>query len=270
MKQYHIALRNILGRGIDRECRNGVTRAVIGMHIPYYLSDGFPAITTKKLAFEVVKGELIGFLKGYDHIDQFQQLGVNIWNKNAAAYGQDGSLGRIYGVQWRQWRKEKRNNGGGLIDQLGSVIENIKQDPYSRRHIVSSWNVAELDEMALPPCHVLFQFLVIDDKLSLSMYQRSGDMFLGVPFNIASYSLLLCMVAQVTNLKPYTFIHTLGDAHIYHEHFSQVRELLDREIYPLPRLELNSEVKNIDDFTMADIKLADYKYHPAIKAEMIV
>ena len=267
MREYHNCLRDILERGVDRECRNGMTRSLFGKQMHYYLEDGFPAITTKKLAFNAVKGELIGFLRGYNHIDQFQKLGVNIWNANADAYGKDGSLGCIYGVQWRQWQGDQE---GEVIDQLANVIENIKNDPYSRRHIVSSWNPAKLEDMALPPCHVLFQFNVAEGKLSLGMYQRSADMFLGVPFNIASYSLLLCMVAQVTNLTPHVFIHTLGDVHIYHQHFDQVREQLSRKMYALPRLELTPGIKSIDDFTIHDIELADYHHHPRIKAEMIV
>ena len=235
------------------------------MQMRYNLEEGFPAVTTKKLAFGAVKAELLGFLRGYDHVEQFQKLGAQIWNANAEAWGREGSLGCIYGVQWRKWKTED-----GTIDQLGKVIEQLQINPHSRKHIVTAWNPAKLDEMALEPCHMFFQFFVAEGKLSLQMYQRSCDMFLGVPFNIASYALLLHMVAQVTGLMPGEFIHTLGDAHIYHEHFEAVKTQLKREPYPLPRLVLNPKVSSIDAFKMQHIQLENYQHHDAIHAPMIV
>jgi len=265
MEQYREALQQILDTGIDRQGRNGVTRAVFGMQMRYNLAEGFPAVTTKKLAFRAVKAELLGFLRGYSHVTQFQKLGTQIWNANAAVWARDGSLGRIYGVQWRKWQTKH-----GTIDQLGKVIEQLQTNPHSRKHIVTAWNPAELDEMALSPCHMLFQFFVADSQLSLQMYQGSCDMFLGVPFNIASYALLLHMVAQVTRLTPGEFVHTLGDAHIYHEHFEAVQTQLKRRPYPLPRLVLNPKIKSIDAFKMQHIQLADYQHHDAIHAPLIV
>ena len=265
MEQYIDGLRQVLDTGVDREGRNGVTRALFGMQMRYNMEEGFPAVTTKKLAFRSVKAELLGFLRGYDHVDQFQKLGTQIWDANAEAWGRDGYLGRIYGVQWRRWKTEN-----GTIDQLARVIEQIQTNPHSRKHIVTAWNPAELDEVALTPCHMCFQFVVADGKLSLQMYQPSCDMFLGVPFNIASYSLLLHMVAQVTGFTPYEFIHTLGDAHIYHEHFEAVKTQLKRSPYPLSRLELNPKIKSIDAFKMQHIRLQDYQHHDAIRAPMIV
>ena len=265
MDQYLEGLQQILDTGVDREGRNGITRAAFGMQMRYNLEEGFPAVTTKKLAFRSVKAELLGFLRGYNHVKQFQRLGTQIWNANAAAWGREGALGCIYGVQWRRWQKEH-----GKIDQLAEVIERLKTDPHSRRHIVTAWNPAELDQMALAPCHMFFQFFVADGKLSLQMYQRSCDMFLGVPFNIASYSLLLSMVAQVTNLQPSEFIHTMGDAHIYHAHFDQVKTQIQRKPYPPPKLILNTEVTEIDNFKIQDMQLKDYQHHEAIRAKLIV
>lgn len=265
MEQYIQGLQQILDTGVDRPGRNGVTRALFGMQMRYDLKDGFPAVTTKKLAFSAVKAELLGFLRAYSHVDQFQKLGVQVWNANADAWGRNGSLGRIYGVQWREWRTEN-----GTIDQLDEVIKQLQTNPHSRRHVVTAWNPGELNEMALEPCHMFFQFFVVDDKLSLQMYQRSCDMFLGVPFNIASYALLLHMVAQVTGFTPHEFIHTLGDAHIYHEHLEAVQTQLERKPYPLPRLELNPKIKSIDAFKMQHIQLIDYQHHEAIYAPMIV
>lgn len=273
MKQYLDALKYIMENGVDKPTRTGIdTRGVFGMQFRYNMADGFPAMTTKKLAFNAVKGELLWFLSGSSDVKELQKLGCHIWDQNAEAdYWKpkarfEGDLGRIYGVQWRSWRAPD----GREIDQLGEIIERIKKDPYDRRLIVNSWNPGELSAMALPPCHMLFQFFVAGGKLSVQMYQRSCDMFLGVPFNIASYSLLLHMVAQVTGLKPGEFIHTLGDSHIYLNHFDQVREQLSREPKPLCKLWLNPETKNIDDFTMDDIKLVDYECHPGIKAPMAV
>lgn len=265
MKQYLEGLQQVLDAGVDREGRNGVTRALFGMQMRYNMEDGFPAVTTKKLAFRSVKAELLGFLRGYDHVEQFQKLGTQVWNANAEAWGREGSLGPIYGVQWRRWKTEN-----GTIDQLAKVIEQLQTTPHSRKLIVTAWNPAELDAMALTPCHMCFQFLVADGKLSVQMYQPSCDMFLGVPFNIASYSLLLHMVAQVTGLTPYEFIHTLGDAHIYHEHLEAVQTQLKRSPYPLPRLILDPKIKSIDAFKMQHIQLEDYQHHDAIRAPMIV
>ena len=265
MKQYLEGIQQILNTGVDRKGRNGITRSLFGMQMRYNMEDGFPAITTKKLAFRSVKAELLGFLRGYDNIDQFQKLGTNIWNANANKWNRDGSLGRIYGVQWRKWQTEN-----GTIDQLAKVIEQLQINPYSRKHIVTAWNPAELDKMALEPCHILYQFFVADGKLSMQMYQRSCDMFLGVPFNIASYSLLLHIIAQITGFTPFEFIHSLGDAHIYHAHFEAIKIQLGRIPYSLPRLELDLKINSIDAFKMQHIQLANYKHYATIYAPMVV
>lgn len=273
MKQYLNILRRIYEDGVDRSDRTGVgTRTLFGIQMRFDMADGFPAVTTKKLAFRSMAAELLWFIHGSRDVKELQQMGSHIWDANANAdYWKpkaefEGDVGRIYGVQWRNWRKPQ----GDEIDQLQDVIANIKSNPHSRRHVVTAWNPGELDQMALPPCHILFQFFVANGKLSLQMYQRSCDMFLGVPFNIASYSLLLHMVAQVTDLKPGEFIHTLGDAHIYHNHFEQVEKQVSREPLSLPRIRLNPDIRDIDDFTMDDIELIDYEYHPAIRAPMAV
>jgi len=280
MKAYLDILEDIYENGTDREGRNGVTRAQFAKQFRHDLADGFPALTTKRLAFKLVKGELLWFLEG-PHKDgrasdrRFQEIierDSTIWTDNAEAdYWKPnaqfaGDVGRIYGVQWRSWRTPD----GETIDQLGNVIERIQKKPNSRRHIVTAWNPAELDEMALPPCHILFQFFVADNRLHLHMYQRSCDMFLGVPFNIASYALLLSMVAQVTSLEPGEVIITLGDAHIYEIHYEQVDKQLSREPKSLPELRLNPEINSIDGFSMEDIKLTDYDHHPHISAKMAV
>lgn len=235
----------------------------------------FPAITTKKLAFKAVLSELLWFIEGSSDDNRLKELvgkEKTIWTANAEAdYWQPratfpGDLGRIYGVQWRSWQ----GRDGIVIDQLKEVIESIKKDPYGRRHIVTAWNPGEIDQMALPPCHALFQFYVANGKLSLAMTQRSADMFLGVPFNIASYALLLAMVAQVTNLEPHELVITFNDAHIYHEHLDAVEEQLTRQPYPLPRIKLNSNIKDINQFTMKDIRLINYRHHPQLKAKMAV
>ncbi len=281
MKQYLGALRHVLENGVDRQNRTGVsTRAVFGMQLRFDMEEGFPAVTTKKLPWKSIVSELLWFIEGSDDERRLAEIlhgsrdkdKKTIWTANAEAdYWKpkakfEGDLGRIYGVQWRKWKSAD----GREIDQLAEAIRLIKENPASRRIIVTAWNPAELGQMALPPCHAFFQFFVANNKLSLLMYQRSCDMFLGVPFNIASYSLLLHMTAQVTGLKPGEFIHTLADAHIYHNHFEQVKEQLSRNPFLLPKLWLNPEIKNIDDFTMDGIKLENYQFHPAIKAEMAV
>jgi len=273
MKAYLDGLRKILEEGVDRPDRTGVgTRALFGLQMRYNLADGFPVVTTKKLAFKSMTAELLWFIRGSRDVRELQQLGSHIWDANAHAdYWTpraqfEGDVGRIYGVQWRSWRTPD----GREIDQLKQVIEGIRTKPYSRRHVVTAWNPGELEEMALPPCHILYQFFVANGTLSLHMFQRSCDMFLGVPFNIASYSLLLHMVAQVTGLKPGEFVHTLSDAHIYQNHFEQVKAQLARKPKSLPTLRLNPEIKDIDAFTMDDIRLENYHPHPAIRAPMAV
>jgi len=281
MKPYLDALKHILEKGVEKKDRTGVgTRAVFGMQLRFSMEDGFPAMTTKKLPWKSVASELLWFIEGSDDERRLAEIlhgtrdreKTTIWTANANAdYWKpkakfEGDLGRVYGVQWRKWKSPD----GKEIDQLASAINLIKENPTSRRIIISAWNPGELNQMALPPCHAFFQFFVAGGKLSLQMYQRSCDMFLGVPFNIASYSLLLHMVAQATNLKAGEFVHVLGDAHIYHNHFEQVKEQLLRKPFPLPKLFLNPEIKNINDFKMEDIRLEKYEYHPAIKAPMAV
>ena len=276
MIKYQQLLKTVLNDGIDIQSRNAPVRTLHGYQVKYDLTEGFPLLTTKRLNFGVIKGELLGFIRAYCRAGQFQQLGCNIWNANAEAWGKRGWLGRIYGIQWRRWQRSfTRRNPSFEIDQLQNCIDSIKTDPFSRRHIVSAWNPSELHEMCLPPCHVLFQFHVIPDKtgepkqLSLSMYQRSADVFLGVPFNIASYSLLLSMVAQLTDLEPKEFIHNLGDAHIYHEHFPVVLTQLERQPLPLPKLELTKQ-RCIDNYDLKDIQITDYQSHSRLNAKMIV
>lgn len=277
MEQTYLdALKQIMEKGVDRDDRTGTgTRALFGLQMRFNMADGFPAITTKKLAFKAVKSELLWFLEGSTDDNRLKELNGSektIWTANAEAdYWKPkaafpGDLGRVYAAQWRKWRKPD----GTEVDQIADVIEQIKKDPNSRRLIVTAWNPGELDQMALPPCHMFFQFFVAEGKLSLLMHQRSCDMFLGVPFNIASYSLLLHMVAQATGLKAHEFIHSLGDAHIYKNHFDAVSEQLSRTPFPSPTLSLNSEVKDIDGFSMEDIELVGYESHPAIKAPMAV
>ncbi len=275
MRQYLETLQNIFDHGIDRKGRNGLTRALFTQQLRFKLADGFPAVTTKKLAFKGVAGELLWFIEGSGDENRLKAImgkDRTIWTDNAQApYWKpkakfDGDLGRIYGVQWRRWK----NYRGEEVDQLQTIIERLKKDPYDRRLIVTAWNPGELNEMALPPCHMTFQLFAAGDKLSLHMFQRSCDMFLGVPFNIASYSLLLSMIAQVTGFQPDEFIITLGDAHIYEPHFAAVKEQLGRRPLSLPKLYLNPKIKNIGDFTLDDIKLLDYQYLPTIKAPMIV
>lgn len=282
MRNYNDLLKKIYEEGHHRVGRNGGTKALFAQQLRFNLKDGFPAVTTKKLAFKAVKSELLWFLAmkkaNNGRASDLKLRNLNgsdktIWTANAESdYWKpksqfDGDLGRVYGIQWRSWKKSDGTN----IDQIQNVIDKLKTDPYDRRLIVSAWNPAELDDMALPPCHMMFQFFCDADKnLSLNMIQRSCDMFLGVPFNIASYALLLCMVAQVTELKPGELVLTLNDAHIYDDHSGAVKEQLSREPFPLPKLYINPDVKNIDDFKMDDLELIDYKSHPAIKAKMAV
>jgi len=280
MKTYNDVLKKIMETGVDRKGRNAVTRACFAIQMRFNLEEGFPAVTTKKLAFNAVKGELLWFLEGSDSDMRLKEIMSKdgkpaertIWTDNAEAdYWKPkakfpGDLGRVYGVQWRNWRKPD----GTTVDQIAGLINKLKTDPNDRRLIITAWNPGELDLMALPPCHMICQFFAANGKLSLHMTQRSCDMFLGVPFNIASYSLLLAMVAQVVGMTPHEFVITLNDAHIYHEHFDAVKEQLSREPMPLCKLWLNPEIKDIDKFTMDDIKLVDYKHHDTIKAPMIV
>ena len=279
MKQYNDILQRVMDEGVDREGRNGATRALFAIQMRFPMGEGFPAVTTKKLAFKAVKSELLWFLGMKDkerasdeELKAHNQSERTIWTDNAEAdYWAPksqfkGDLGRVYGIQWRNWRR----HDGTTVDQIAQLIENLQKKPHDRRHIVTAWNPGELDDMALPPCHMFFQCFVADGKLSLHMVQRSCDMFLGVPFNIASYSLLLHMLARATRLAPHEAILTLQDAHIYHEHFDAVKEQLGREPYALPTLWLNPEKNDIDSFVMDDIKLENYVSHPAIKAKMIV
>ena len=264
MKQYLDLLSHIMDAGVDKSDRTGTgTRSVFGYQMRFDLSEGFPLLTTKKLHLKSIIHELLWFLKGDTNVKYLQENGVRIWNEWA---DENGDLGHIYGYQWRSWP----DYNGSHIDQISEVIETIKNNPDSRRIIVSAWNVADLPNMNLPPCHAFFQFYVADGKLSLQLYQRSADSFLGVPFNIASYALLLMMVAQVTGLKAGDFVHTLGDAHIYNNHFEQIKEQLSREPRKLPRMVINPDVKNIFDFKYEDFKLEDSDPHPHIKGIVAV
>jgi len=299
MKQYHDLLEDILQNGERKEDRTGVgTISVFARQLRFNLQEGFPAITTKKLAWKSVVSELLWFIEGTGDERRLAEILYNtrsedkttIWTGNATAdywtpkAKYDRDLGRVYGVQWRHWNKYneqmtfgKAHLGGDRVaadktevDQLANLIDGIKNDPNGRRHILTAWNVAELDQMALPPCHVLAQFYVNNGKLSCHMYQRSVDVFLGLPFNIASYALLTHMIAQVCDLDVGELIISTGDTHIYTNHVEQVKEQLSRDEYPLPTLKLNADIKDIDKFTMADIVLNDYKSHGTIKAEMAV
>ena len=264
MKQYLDLLRYVMDNGVMKADRTGTgTKSVFGYQMRFDLSDGFPLLTTKKLHLKSIIYELLWFLKGDTNVKYLQDNGVRIWNEWADA---DGNLGPIYGKQWRAWR----DYNGGTIDQLSEAVETIRTNPDSRRIIVSAWNVADLPEMHLPPCHAFYQFYVADGRLSLQLYQRSADIFLGVPFNIASYALLLMMVAQVTGLEAGDFVHTLGDAHIYTNHFEQVREQLSREPRQLPVMRINPEVKSLFDFKYEDFTLENYNPHPHIKGVVAV
>jgi thymidylate synthase len=263
MQQYHDLLRLVLDQGSDRDDRTRTgTRSLFGHQMRFDLSAGFPVLTTKKLHLRSIIHELLWFLKGDTNIAYLKANGVSIWDE----WDENGDLGPVYGVQWRSWPAPD----GTTIDQIAGVVRQIETNPSSRRHIVSAWNPAEVDQMALPPCHCLFQFYVADGKLSCQLYQRSADIFLGVPFNIASYALLTMMVAQVTGLKPGDFVHTLGDAHIYKNHFDQAHLQLSREPRSLPVMRINPDVTDLFAFTYEDFKLEGYDPHPAISAPIAV
>ena len=264
MKQYLDLLRHVLNDGVVKHDRTGVgTRSVFGYQMRFDLSEGFPLVTTKKVHLRSIIHELLWFIAGDTNIDYLHRNGVSIWDEWADA---DGNLGPVYGHQWRSWP----SYDGGAIDQLSALVERIKRDPDSRRLLVSAWNVAEIDRMALPPCHCLFQFYVAEGRLSCQLYQRSADLFLGVPFNIASYALLTMMIAQCCGLVPGEFVHTFGDAHIYLNHLDQVNEQLSREPRKLPVMKLNPEVKDIFSFRYEDFTLEGYDPYPAIKAPVAV
>jgi len=264
MRQYLDLLDHVIKTGTQKTDRTGTgTISVFGYQMRFNLEEGFPLLTTKKLHLKSIIHELLWFITGDTNIRYLNENGVNIWNKWA---DKDGNLGPVYGAQWRSWSSD----GGKKIDQLQNVINSIKKTPDSRRHIVSAWNVGELDKMALPPCHLMFQFYVAGGKLSCQLYQRSADIFIGVPFNIASYALLTLMVAQVTGLKPGDFVHTLGDAHIYLNHLEQVNLQLTRDPFKLPRLLINPAVNDILKFTADDFTLTDYVAHPHIKGDISV
>jgi thymidylate synthase len=264
MRQYHDLMELVLKRGLEKRDRTGTgTLSVFGHQARYDLADGFPLLTTKKLFAKAIIYELLWFLRGDTNVRWLQEKGVTIWDEWADATGE---LGPVYGHQWRSWPAPN----GEHIDQIANLVRDIKANPDSRRLIVTAWNPAEVPKMALPPCHCLFQFYVANGKLSCQLYQRSADIFLGVPFNIASYALLTMMIAQVTGLEPGEFVHTLGDAHLYLNHLDQAREQLTRKPYALPTMRLNPDVKNIFEFKYEDFKLENYQAHPTIKAEIAV
>jgi len=264
MKQYLNLLNHVMNSGVEKNDRTGTgTISVFGHQSRYDLSEGFPMVTTKKLHLKSILYELLWFLTGDTNIKYLQDNGVRIWNEWA---DENGELGPVYGYQWRSWPTPD----GRHIDQITQVVNSIKNNPDSRRHMVSAWNVGQIDQMKLPPCHILVQFYVANGKLSCQLYQRSADIFLGVPFNIASYALLTLMMAQVCNLQPGDFIHTLGDAHIYLNHMDQVKLQLTREPYPLPQMKINPAVKNIFDFKYDDFELIGYQSHPHIAGKVAV
>ena len=264
MRQYHDLMELVLKKGVEKRDRTGTgTLSVFGHQARYDLADGFPLLTTKKMFAKAIVHELLWFLRGDTNVRWLQERGVTIWDEWADA---NGELGPVYGHQWRSWPAPD----GRTIDQIANLVRDIKANPDSRRLIVTAWNPADVPEMALPPCHCLFQFYVANGKLSCQLYQRSADIFLGVPFNIASYALLTLMIAQVTGLAPGEFVHTLGDAHLYLNHLEQAREQLSRKPYALPTMRLNPDVKNIFDFKYEDFKLDNYQAHPTIKAEIAV
>ncbi|MEK7081929.1 MAG: thymidylate synthase [Patescibacteria group bacterium] len=275
MKIYNDVLKKIMAEGVDRKGRNGWTRGLFAIQMRFNLAKGFPAVTTKKLAIGLVKSELLWFLEGSSDDNRLKEIAGKartIWTDNAEAPDWKkkakfpGDLGRIYGIQWRSWKTPS----GKTIDQIAKLIKALRENPNDRRLVVTAWNPGELEEMALPPCHMIVQFYAAKGKLSLHMTQRSCDMFLGVPFNIASYALLLSMVAQVVKMKPHECVLTLNDAHIYRAHFKAVEEQLKRKPLRLPKLWLNPKVKELGQFTMEDIRLENYQHHPPIKAKMIV
>ncbi len=264
MKQYLDLLQHVLDNGTDKSDRTGTgTRSVFGYQMRFNLADGFPVLTTKKLHLKSIIHELLWFLAGDTNIRYLKENGVRIWDEWA---DENGDLGRVYGAQWRSWR----GANGETVDQIANVVRQIRQTPDSRRLIVSAWNPAEVDDMALPPCHALFQFYVANGKLSCQLYQRSADIFLGVPFNIASYALLTMMMAQVCGLQAGEFVHTLGDAHLYQNHLEQARLQLTREPRALPKMHINPDVRDIFAFKFDDFTLSDYDPHPHIKAEVSV
>ena len=264
MRAYLELLSHVRHHGVSKPDRTGVgTQSVFGWQMRFDLAQGFPAVTTKKLHFRSIVHELLWFLRGDTNVRALQEQGVSIWDEWARP---DGDLGPIYGAQWRSWG----TRDGRKVDQLAQVVEQLRTDPDSRRHLVSAWNVGELDAMVLPPCHVLFQFYVARGRLSCQLYQRSADVFLGVPFNIASYALLTAMVAQVTGLVPGEFVHTFGDVHLYRNHIEQADLQLARTPHPLPTLWLNPTVRSLDDFRFADIEIRDYRCHEAIRAPIAV
>ncbi len=264
MKQYLNLLQHILDHGIKKQDRTGTgTISTFGYQMRFNLQEGFPLVTTKKVHLKSIIYELLWFLNGDTNVKYLQDHGVRIWNEWADA---NGDLGPVYGYQWRHWRTPD----GREIDQIANLIEGLKKNPDSRRHIVSAWNPADVDNMALPPCHTMFQFYVVDGRLSCQLYQRSGDTFLGIPFNIASYALLTMMVAQVCGYKLGDFVHTIGDAHIYLNHIEQVKLQLSRTPYPLPTMRINPEVKDIFSFKYEDFTLENYQCHPTIKGEISV
>ena len=264
MKIYHDLLKDVKENGEDKWDRtNTGTRSVFGRQVRFDLSEGFPLVTTKKVHLKSLIYELLWFLKGDTNVKYLQDNGVRIWNEWA---DENGDLGHVYGYQWRSWPDYK----GGYIDQISNLINDIKNNPDSRRLIVSAWNVADLENMNLPPCHCFFQFYVVNGKLSCQLYQRSADIFLGVPFNIASYALFTMMIAQVCDLEAGEFVHTFGDLHIYNNHFEQVDEQLSREPRPLPKIKINPNVKNIFDFKYEDFELEGYDPHPTIKGKVAV
>jgi len=264
MKQYLDLLDHVIKNGVNKSDRTGTgTISVFGYQSRYNLAEGFPVLTTKKLHLKSIIHELLWFLTGDTNIKYLQDNGVRIWNEWA---DENGNLGPVYGYQWRSWPTPD----GKHIDQISQVVESLKNNPDSRRHLISAWNVGQIDQMNLPPCHILVQFYVAEGKLSCQLYQRSADIFLGVPFNIASYALLTLMMAQVCNLQPGEFVHTLGDAHIYLNHMEQVKLQLSREPYPLPQMKINPEVKSIFDFKYEDFELVGYQSHPHIAGAVAV
>lgn len=264
MQAYHDLMRRVLETGTYRDDRTGTgTWSLFGAQLRFPLEDGFPLVTTKKVHLKSIIHELLWFLRGETNARSLRAAGVTIWDEWA---GPDGDLGRIYGAQWRSWRRPD----GRTVDQIAEVVRSLRENPASRRHIVSAWNPGEIEDMALPPCHALFQFYVADGRLSCQLYQRSADLFLGVPFNIASYALLLLMMAQVCGYRPGDFVHTFGDVHLYANHREQAETQLAREPRPLPRMRLNPERRELEEFVYADFTLEDYDPHPAIRAPVAV